>query len=278
MRMPPRTKAGTLMFRKVFILLALALLLIPAATTHAQETAPGDLVRGFLAGMGYTVLDVGYLADEQGNADTSRVIVEIELPTSVTAQEMSQAMLLSFAALRKAYPGATILGSLLKIGNLIYIFPTDAAVFDQFINNQITGQQFGEYIQKNAKVFDLTTNSYVTPGTPGGSSSPNKNQTNKDFGGGGNSNTLPCNPPAGKVWFWIRNGYMGRELDFTVGGGEWGTHDYKIPGTGEWKYIEMPPGRYTWSAHIAGLGVAHGERFDYAAGQCYYQNFSPDGQ
>ena len=257
---------------------ALALLFLPAATTHAQDPTPGERVRSFLAGMGYTVLDVGYLADDSGNADPTRVIVEIELPTTVTAPEMSQAMILSFGALRKAYPDATILGSLLKIGNLIYIFPSDATVFDQFINNQITGQQYGDYIQKNAKVFDLTTNSYVNPNAPGGTTSPTKNQTNKDFGGGSNSQTLPCNPAAGKVWFWIRNGYMGREMDFTVGGDEWGTHDYKIPGTGEWKYIEMPPGKYTWSAHIAGLGVAHGERFDYAAGQCYYQNFSPDGK
>ena len=254
---------------------ALALLLIPAATTHAQDATPGDLVRSFLSGMGYTVLDVGYLADDNGNADPARVIVEVELPTTVTAQEMSQAMILSFGALRKAYPDATILGSLLKIGNLIYIFPTDAATFDQFINEQITGQQFGDYLQKNAKVFDLTTNSYVNPGATGGTNTPNKNQTSKDFGGGSSNNTLPCNPAAGKVWFWIRNGYSGREMDFTIGGDEWGTHDYKIPGTGEWKYIEMPAGRYTWSAHIAGLGVAHGERFDYAAGQCYYQNFAP---
>lgn len=262
------------MFRKLCILFGLALLVLPAAAAHAQDSAPGDLVRSFLAGMGYTVLDVGYLADDNGNADPSRVIVEIELPQTVTPPEMSQAMVLSFGALRKAYPDATILGSLLKVGSLIYIFPTDAAVFDQFINNQITGQQFGDYLQKNAKVFDLTTNSYVTPGATGGTNPPAKNQTNKDFGGS-SSQTLPCNPPAGQTWFWIRNAYMGREMDFTIGGGEWGTHDYKIPGSGEWKYIEMPPGKYTWSAHIAGLGVAHGERFDYAAGQCYYQNFAP---
>lgn len=261
------------MFRKLFMLFALALLFIPA-TAHAQDAAPGDLVRSFLSGMGYTVLDVGYLADANGSADTSRVIVEVELPDTVTPQEMSQAMVLSFGALRKAYPDATILGSLLKVGSLIYIFPAEAAVFDQFLNNQITGQQFGDYLQKNAKVFDLTTNSYVTPGATGGTNPPAKNQTNKDFGGN-SSQTLPCNPPAGKTWFWIRNAYMGRDMDFTIGGGEWGTHDYKIPGTAEWKYIEMPPGRYTWSAHIAGLGVAHGDRFDYAAGQCYYQNFAP---
>ena len=81
------------MIRKLLMLGALALLLLPAATTHAQETTPGDLVRNFLSGMGYTVLDVGYLADDNGNADTTRVIVEIELPTTVTAPEMSQAMI-----------------------------------------------------------------------------------------------------------------------------------------------------------------------------------------
>jgi hypothetical protein len=260
----------------LLIVLGLALLLVPAATAQAQETTPGDLVRGFLAGLGYTVLDVGYVADENGNADTTRVIVEVELPTTATPQEMSQVMILSHAALRKAYPNAVILGSLIKIGNLIYIFPTEATVFDQFVNKQITGEVFGNYIASNAKVYDLVKKAYVTPGTPGGSNTPNKSQTHKDFQGG--DGQLPCNPPADKVWFWVRNGYSGKDLDFTIGGDEWGTHDYKIPGTSEWKYIEMPPGKYTWSAHIAGLGVAHGERFDYAAGNCYYQNFAPDGQ
>lgn len=260
----------------LLIVLGLALLLAPAATAHAQNATPADAVRAFLSGMGYTVLDVGYLADENGNADTTRVIVEVELSTNATAQEMSQAMLLSLGALRKAYPDAVVLGSLIKIGNLIYIFPCEASVFDQFINKQITGEVFGQYIAGNAKVFDLVNQAYVTPGTTGGGNSPSKSQGNKNFSGA--PDQLPCNPPAGKAWFWIRNAYMGRDLDFTIGGGDWGTHDYKIPGTGEWKYIEMPPGRYTWSAHIAGLGVAHGERFDYQAGQCYYQGFAPNGQ
>jgi len=266
------------MLRKFAIGLGLALLLLlPLATAHAQETTPGDLVRNFLQGLGYTVLDVGYLADQNGNADTTRVIVEVELPTTTTPQEMMQAMLVSHGALRKAYPSAVLLGSLIKVGNLVYIFPVEASVFDQFINKQITPEVYSKYIVANAKVFDLVKNAYVDPNAPGGGTTPNQSQTNKDFSGG-NNGQLPCNPAAGKAWFWIRNAYMGRELDFTIGGGEWGTNDFKIPGTGEWKYIEMPPGRYTWSAHIAGIGVAHGERFDYQAGQCYYQSFSPNGQ
>lgn len=262
------------MFRKSLFLFALALLLIPTATAYAQETTPADLVRAFLEGMGYNVLDVGYWLDENGNPDPNIAAFEVELDANATAAQQVQAVVLGYTALRKAFPESSVLVALIKIQNLVYIFPAEASVYDQWVNKQISDTQFGQYLSSKYKVFDLNTKSYVTPGTPGGSTSPNKTQTNKDFSNT-NNQQLPCNPQAGKAWFWIRNGYMGKELDFTIGGGEWSTHDYKIPGTGEWKYIEMPPGRYTWSAHIAGIGVAHGERFDYAAGQCYYQNFAP---
>lgn len=263
------------MIRKLFIGLTLALLLLPVVTAHAQETTPADLVRAFLEGMGYNVLDVGYWLDENNNPDPNIAAFEVELDSSATATQQAQAIVLGYAALRKAFPDSSGLIALIKVQNLIYIFPAEASVYDQWTNGQITDAQFGQYLTSKSKVFDLTTKSYVTPGTPGGTASPDKSQTDKNFQGSENQQ-LPCNPAAGKAWFWIRNGYMGKDLDFTIGGGEWSTHDYKIPGTGEWKYIEMPPGRYTWSAHIAGVGVAHGERFDYAARNCYYQNFSPN--
>lgn len=266
------------MLRKILIVLGLALLLLPAATLHAQEsTTPAELVRAFLSGMGYNVLDAGFWRDANGNVNPTIAAVEIELPATATTNEKIQAVVLGYNALRKAFADSTMLVSLIKVGDLVSIFPCEAAVFDQWINKQMTDADFGQYLVGKLKVFDLAKNAYVTPGTTGGSNPPAKNQTNKSFQGN-DPNQLPCNPAAGKAWFWIRNAYMGRELDFTVGGGEWGTHDYKIAGTGEWKYIEMPPGKFTWSAHIAGLGVAHGERFDYAAGKCYYQNFAPDGK
>lgn len=83
--------------------------------------------------------------------------------------------------------------------------------------------------------------------------------------------------PAGgnEAWFYLSNNYTGLMMRFTIGGGDWGTHDYDIPGDGKYYIIKMPPGKYTYTASIPGKGQAHGERKDYEAGQCYSLRFSP---
>jgi hypothetical protein len=73
----------------------------------------------------------------------------------------------------------------------------------------------------------------------------------------------------------ISNNYIGYLMRFTIGGGDWGTHDYDVPGDGKWYLIRMPPGNYTYTASIAGLGTAHGEKKQYSGGQCYQLRFSP---
>jgi hypothetical protein len=64
-------------------------------------------------------------------------------------------------------------------------------------------------------------------------------------------------------------------MRFTIGGGEWGTHDFDIPADGQYHYIDMPPGRYTYTASIPGVGKANGDRQDYFAGVCTFLTFSP---
>jgi hypothetical protein len=83
--------------------------------------------------------------------------------------------------------------------------------------------------------------------------------------------------PAGpnEAVLYISNNYQGTTMRFTIGGGEWGTHDYDVPGDGKWYFIRMPPGNYTYTASIAGYGTAHGEKKEYRGGQCYQLRFSP---
>ncbi len=64
-------------------------------------------------------------------------------------------------------------------------------------------------------------------------------------------------------------------MRFTIGGGEWGTHDYDIPGDDQGHYISMPPGAYTYTAFIPGKGHDHGEKFNYQGGHCYSIHYSP---
>lgn len=87
--------------------------------------------------------------------------------------------------------------------------------------------------------------------------------------------TNTCPAGANEAILYISNNYSGTTMRFTIGGGEWGTHDYDVPGDGKYYIIRMPPGTYTYTAHIAGVGKANGERKEYARGQCYTLRFSP---
>lgn len=84
-----------------------------------------------------------------------------------------------------------------------------------------------------------------------------------------------CEAPQHEAFFYISNNYLGTTMRFTIGGGEWGTHDYDIPGDGLYYLIHMPPGKYTYTAFIPGKGKANGERTSYSGGQCYSLRFSP---
>jgi hypothetical protein len=84
-----------------------------------------------------------------------------------------------------------------------------------------------------------------------------------------------CAAPGHEAYFYISNNYTGTMMRFTIGGGEWGTHDYDVPGDGKYYLIHMPPGKYTYTAFIPGKGKASGERTVYEGGQCYSIQFSP---
>lgn len=87
--------------------------------------------------------------------------------------------------------------------------------------------------------------------------------------------TAACAAGPNEALLYVSNNYTGTTMRFTIGGGEWKTHDFDIPGDGKYYYLHMPPGKYTYTAFIPGKGKANGERTDYLAGQCYSIRFSP---
>lgn len=88
-------------------------------------------------------------------------------------------------------------------------------------------------------------------------------------------NAIPgCNLGPGEAGLLISNSYSG-VMRFTIGGGEWGTHDYDVANDGQRHLIKFPPGRYTYTAFIPGAGKDQGEPFQYNAGTCRILDYRP---
>ena len=84
----------------------------------------------------------------------------------------------------------------------------------------------------------------------------------------------PCQLHQGEAGLLLSNAF-GIVMRFTIGGGEWGTHDYDVPGDGQLYLITFPPGTYTYTASIQGVGSDHGEPYAYQAGYCRQIDYAP---
>lgn len=84
----------------------------------------------------------------------------------------------------------------------------------------------------------------------------------------------PCQVGPDQAGFLISNSYSA-VMRFTIGGGQWGTHDYDVPADGALYLIVFPPGRYTYTASVPGVGADHGEPYDYKGGTCRQVDYGP---
>jgi hypothetical protein len=88
----------------------------------------------------------------------------------------------------------------------------------------------------------------------------------------------PANPPGGDNPCQLQPGESGLllinnydvEVLLTIGGGEWGTHDYRAAAKTTLP-IHFPPGRYTETLNVPGMGNFRfaQDRFNFEAGHCY---------
>lgn len=259
------------MFKKWVALLVIALTLIPLNVASAQGS-PAQQVSQLLGQQGYAVLAVDNFPDAQGNPRPDVMYVMMNAVNSnLDSQEVVLQAVWGFGALRKYYPDASTLLSVLKDRQFLVMFGTDSATFDQFIGEQISAQSFWSNVRSNVKIFNTQTNQMVSEKEFVGGGQTNKSFTQQNF----TPQQPACSPPAGMARLYIQSNYMGKTMRFTIGGGEWGTHDYDVPGDAQRHFIDIPPGTYTYTAFIPGEGTAHGERKAYDAGKCYSLTFAP---
>lgn len=257
---------------RMFLSALVALLaLIPFNVASAQGT-PVQQVTTLLAQQGYAALAVANFPDEQGNPrpDTMYVLMNAA-NRNLDSQEIAVQALWGFAALRQYYPNATVLLSILKDRQFLVMFGTESSALDAFLNEQVNAGDYWRGVRGRVQIFNSQTNSVVTEQEFASGGQTNKNFTNQNF----TQQQPACPAPSGKARLYVQNNYMGKVMRFTIGGQEWGTHDYDIQGDGQRHFVDMPPGTYTYTAFIPGEGTAHGERTGYEPNKCYYLTFGP---
>lgn len=255
----------------------------PTSTT-TSSSAGGDALKQALAQNNYVVVQSGNWYDVQGKTLTDSVFVMMLASFSDPKSDAAVQQIVSgLSALRTQYPNAATYHVLLLNGPFVHdAFTTSAAL--QLLNSKlVTPEAFLQEVLTKMRTTNLVQGSVVTNATatatatatrPGVVASPTRVPTRKPT-----TATSTCNPPPGQARLWVKNGYSG-VMRFTVGGGEWGTHDFDIPADGQFHYIDMPPSdKYTYSASIPGVGKASARLVDIfgplVAGKCYYLPFQP---
>ncbi len=112
--------------------------------------------------------------------------------------------------------------------------------------------------------FPSASNQDTAPTSPSAESADNSSGASQN----------PCQVGPDEAGFLISNGYAA-VMRFTIGGGQWGTHDYDVPADGKLYLIVFPPGRYTYTASVPGVGADHGEPYDYKGGTCRKIDYGP---
>lgn len=250
-----------------------------AATT---PTPTGNPVSQALAQENYSVFTSGPWYDTAGKPAAN--VVHVFMP-AVSPDLKSEAgikqIATGIAALRTVYPNAGEYHVLLLSGpnvldasttaNSLQLLSTNLMTADAFITQVLNGVKTTSLVGGSSSTTNTTTTTNnAAQATAAPTKAPTRAPTRKPTVA-----TSTCNPPPGMARLWVKNGYSG-VMRFTIGGGEWGTHDFDIPADGQYHFIDMPPSnKYTYSASIPGVGKASERLPPYSAGQCYELTFTP---
>ncbi len=163
----------------VGVILALATLV----TVHAQERNPADEVKAFLTAKGYTVDDVDYIADEQGQPRLDAVYVLMDAVNGdLDHPDLQTQVVWGFSALRQYYPRAETLHTTLAYRQFWIFFWSSAADLDQFMNCTLDGTTYWTRVRGQVRIYDRLTGSFTDEKSFTTNNQAGKDQAGKNFG------------------------------------------------------------------------------------------------
>jgi len=291
------------MLKRILVLVALALMvLMPAGVISAQGPTPvtglgaflgdsqagttptpitTDPVKEALAKDNYTVFASGNWYDTAGKpVSNSAYVFMLGASPDLKSDAGIQQIASGLVALRNAYPTAASYHVLMLNGPNVYDASTTSNSLQLLASKLMTADAFIAEVINGVRTVNLagggtSSTSSAPPAAPTkiqavATKAPTRAPTRKPT-----AVSDGCNAPGDKARLWVKNGYSG-SMRFTVGGDEWGTHDFDIPADGQYHFIDMPPSsKYTYSASIPGVGKADAKLPPYYAGQCYFLTFTP---
>ena len=194
------------MVKRLFVALAVcvALALTTSATVSAQDTDSADGVKSFLTAKGYTVSEVDYVLDEQGNPRPDEAYVLMDAVTGdLDSQDLEMQVVWGFVALHQYYPRVLTLNTILGYKQFWIFFGSSGIDLDKFLKQAISGTTYWNGVRSRVRIYDRVKQSFVDEKTFTTNDQTGKDQTGKDFGKNPPNpvpTPVPGNVKGGTLW------------------------------------------------------------------------------
>lgn len=188
------------MFKRLFALVALALLAaqLNSPTAVAQAPDPAALAFAELVGYGYDVIRVDYVPDASGNPIRKQVFAQMEtITTDLDDRYVVNQVLYSFLVLSQYFPGADNLVAILQYDRWLYIFTTTASDWEDVTQKRAKAIDFWTNVRRGARIYDTVSKQYVSEKDFVNQNLIVKNQTGKNFTGQAKPPLPPVNTNPG---------------------------------------------------------------------------------
>lgn len=210
------------MARRVIVALAAGIIVALAtrATVHAQDRNPADEVKAFLTAKGYTVDDVGYLADAQGQSRPDAVYVLMDaVGGDLDHPDLQTQVVWGFSALRQAYPRAETVHATLAYRQFWIFFWSSAIDLDQFMDRTLDGTTYWTRVRRQVRIYDRLRGTFTDEKSFTTNNQAGKDQTGKNFGSDPKNpvpTPVPGSTQSGTLWLEPSTTYLPNDRESRV--------------------------------------------------------------